>query len=54
MHTEQEILNAFERGKGFGFAECMKIMEARLEVGRKREEAMLKTIEALLRKAQEK
>jgi len=26
MNTEQEILNAFERGKGFGFAEGMKMM----------------------------
>ena len=26
MNTEQEILNAFERGKGFGFAEGMKSM----------------------------
>ena len=26
MNTEQEILNAFERGKAFGFAEGMKSM----------------------------
>ena len=26
MNTEQEILNAFERGKSFGFAEGMKYM----------------------------
>ncbi len=26
MNIEQEILNAFERGKGFGIAEGMKIM----------------------------
>jgi hypothetical protein len=26
MNIEQEILNAFERGKGFGIAEGMKMM----------------------------
>jgi hypothetical protein len=31
MNMEQEILNAFERGKAFGFAEGMKSMQAEIE-----------------------
>ena len=31
MNVEQEILNAFERGKAFGFAEGMKSMRAEIE-----------------------
>lgn len=31
MNVEQEILNAFERGKAFGFAEGMKSMSAEIE-----------------------
>jgi hypothetical protein len=62
MNVEQEIINAFERGKGFGIAEGMKSMRLKeltdeeiLEVIRERETtSYMNFARAILRKAQEK
>jgi hypothetical protein len=61
MNIEQEILNAFERGKGFGIAEGMKMMRLKELtdeeiVGiRMTTEGDIKAFaRAILRKAQEK
>jgi hypothetical protein len=68
MNIEQEILNAFERGKGFGIAEGMKMMrlkeltdeeimvlyEEYIETQYASESNVLGFGRAILRKAQEK
>jgi hypothetical protein len=56
MNVEQEILNAFERGKAFGFAEGMKAMGQEIEA-LKAENQFFKDIMGdveILKKAQEK
>jgi hypothetical protein len=60
MNVEQEILNAFERGKAFGFAEGMKSMRVEIKELKDKlqlHEAMDNQCEFLVqrfRKAQEK
>ena len=69
MNVEQEIINAFERGKGFGIAEGMKSMrlkeltdeeisqvykEVSEPFGEKRLYEIHSFARAILRKAQEK
>jgi flagellar biosynthesis/type III secretory pathway protein FliH len=60
MNMEQEVLNAFERGKAFGFAEGMRSRQAEIEELKaklKLHEAMDSQCASLMqqfRKAQEK
>jgi len=67
MNIEQEILNAFERGKGFGIAEGMKMMRLKELTDDEildtfdphfdadiEDKELIKFARAILRKAQEK